>query len=94
MLEKSVGQVYKNLEGGKNERDENTTREGIYILNLVSNFVAEGVETLEQLRLLQAIGCDEIQGYVIAPAMPPEQMIALASGEPLPPFDQMGLLPA
>ena len=44
MLEKSVGQVYKNLEGGKNERDENTTREGIYILNLVSNFVAEGVE--------------------------------------------------
>ena len=44
MLEKSVGHVYKNLEGGKNERDENTTREGIYILNLVSNFVAEGVE--------------------------------------------------
>ena len=44
MLEKSVGQVYKNLEGGKNARDENTTREGIYILNLVSNFVAEGVE--------------------------------------------------
>jgi hypothetical protein len=30
--------------GGKNEREENTTREGIYILNLVSNFVAEGVE--------------------------------------------------
>lgn len=45
MLEKSVGHVYKNLEGGgKNEREENTTREGIYILNLVSNFVAEGVE--------------------------------------------------
>ena len=56
--------------------------------------VAEGVETLEQLRLLQAIGCDEIQGYIIAPALPPEQVIALASGEALPPFDHMGLLPA
>jgi EAL domain-containing protein (putative c-di-GMP-specific phosphodiesterase class I) len=56
--------------------------------------VAEGVETLEQLRLLQSIGCDEIQGYVIAPALPPEQMITLASGEPLPPFDHKGLLPA
>ncbi len=31
--------------------------------------VAEGVETVEQLRLLQAIGCDEIQGYIISPAV-------------------------
>lgn len=40
---KSVGHVYTRIWKGE-EREENTTREGIYILNLVSNFVAEGVE--------------------------------------------------
>lgn len=39
--------------------------------------VAEGVETIEQLRLLQAIGCDEIQGHVISPALPPKSMVNL-----------------
>ena len=36
--------------------------------------VAEGVETAEQRSLLTAEGCDEIQGYLINRAMPPEQM--------------------
>ncbi|MCM0043947.1 MAG: EAL domain-containing protein [Burkholderiaceae bacterium] len=39
--------------------------------------VAEGVETVEQLRLLRSIGCDEIQGHVIAPALPAASMVAL-----------------
>lgn len=56
--------------------------------------VAEGVETVEQLRLLQAIGCDEIQGHIIAPAVPPDQMAALAREGFLPPFDRLGQLPA
>ncbi|MEY3696269.1 MAG: hypothetical protein RL083_2094, partial [Pseudomonadota bacterium] len=56
--------------------------------------VAEGVETVEQLRILQAIGCDEIQGYIIAPAVPAEQMAALAREGFLPPFDHAGQLPA
>ncbi len=54
--------------------------------------VAEGVETVEQLRLLQAIGCDEIQGHIIAPAVPPEQMAAMAREGFLPPFDHVGQL--
>ncbi len=33
--------------------------------------IAEGVETREQLDFLLARGCDAVQGYVIAPAMPP-----------------------
>ncbi|MFM7760746.1 MAG: putative bifunctional diguanylate cyclase/phosphodiesterase, partial [Burkholderiaceae bacterium] len=56
--------------------------------------VAEGVETVEQLRILQSIGCDEIQGHIIAPAVPLEQMAALAREGFLPPFDHVGQLPA
>lgn len=32
--------------------------------------VAEGVETLEELRVLRDMGCDEIQGFLFSPAMP------------------------
>lgn len=32
--------------------------------------VAEGVETAEQLRILQRLGCDEIQGFFVARPMP------------------------
>jgi diguanylate cyclase (GGDEF)-like protein len=34
--------------------------------------VAEGVETLDQLRQLKLLGCDLAQGYHFAPALPPE----------------------
>lgn len=32
--------------------------------------VAEGVETLEELQVLRAMGCDEIQGFLFSAAMP------------------------
>jgi EAL domain-containing protein (putative c-di-GMP-specific phosphodiesterase class I) len=35
---------------------------------------AEGVETLEQLRLVQEIGCDFVQGYLISPPMEPRAL--------------------
>jgi EAL domain-containing protein (putative c-di-GMP-specific phosphodiesterase class I) len=32
---------------------------------------AEGVETVEQLRMVQELGCDVVQGYLISPPMEP-----------------------
>jgi diguanylate cyclase (GGDEF)-like protein len=34
---------------------------------------AEGVETAEQLRVLRRLDCDQIQGFLISPALPAEQ---------------------
>ncbi len=36
--------------------------------------VAEGVETEEQMALLQEFGCDELQGFILSRALPPEHV--------------------
>jgi diguanylate cyclase (GGDEF)-like protein len=40
---------------------------------LAMRVVAEGVETMEQVDMLRALDCDEIQGYLISKAMPPAE---------------------
>ena len=40
---------------------------------LGKSVIAEGVETAEQLALLRRLQCDEIQGFLIAPALPPAE---------------------
>lgn len=39
--------------------------------------LAEGVETKEQVELLQSIGCDQVQGYYYAKPMPAEEFFEL-----------------
>jgi EAL domain-containing protein (putative c-di-GMP-specific phosphodiesterase class I) len=41
--------------------------------------VAEGVETMEHRRFLEAHGCDEIQGYLISKPVPPHECEKLLS---------------
>jgi EAL domain-containing protein (putative c-di-GMP-specific phosphodiesterase class I) len=37
---------------------------------------AEGVETLEQLRLIRELGCDVVQGFLIAPPLEPGELMS------------------
>jgi EAL domain-containing protein (putative c-di-GMP-specific phosphodiesterase class I) len=41
--------------------------------------VAEGVENEEQLAILRTLGCNEVQGYLVARPMPAEAMAPLLS---------------
>ena len=45
--------------------------------------VAEGVESHQQLSLLREMGCDEVQGYFVAPVMPAGQLAALLENRAL-----------
>ena len=48
---------------------------------------AEGIETIEQLDRLRALGCLQGQGYLFSPAVPAEDLPALIAtrDKPLPP---------
>jgi EAL domain-containing protein (putative c-di-GMP-specific phosphodiesterase class I) len=43
--------------------------------------IAEGVERATELRVLQQLGCDEIQGYLIAKPLAPEELQAFCMRE-------------
>jgi diguanylate cyclase (GGDEF)-like protein/PAS domain S-box-containing protein len=46
--------------------------------------VAEGVETLDQLEQLRALGCDAAQGFLFSPAVPAGEVAALIERGPWP----------
>ena len=41
--------------------------------------IAEGVETLEQTKLLRAEGCDEVQGFIVAEPMRSDELISFVA---------------
>src|SRR6187200_576441 len=41
---------------------------------------AEGVETVEQLRSVRELGCDVVQGYLIAPPLHPDELLGWNEG--------------
>src|SRR3982751_2192670 len=41
---------------------------------LVLTATAEGVETVEQLRIVHELGCDVVQGYLISPPLQPQKL--------------------
>ena len=47
--------------------------------SLKLSVVAEGVETVEQRDLLKTLGCDQMQGFLVSPGVPAEQMAAMLS---------------
>jgi diguanylate cyclase (GGDEF)-like protein len=51
------------------------------------NVVAEGVETRAQWRCLQRWRCQELQGFVFSPALPPDELERRWSGAPPPGAD-------
>lgn len=60
---------------GKDADDEAIVSAAIGLAHrLGRDTVAEGVETLEQLRLLKTLGCDAVQGYLFSRPMPPAQV--------------------
>jgi EAL domain-containing protein (putative c-di-GMP-specific phosphodiesterase class I) len=44
--------------------------------------VAEGVDCAEQLALLREFGCDEVQGFLFAGALPAEELPPFLAGGP------------
>jgi diguanylate cyclase (GGDEF)-like protein len=63
---------------------EQTDRDGALVRAVLDlaiayelDVVAEGVETIEQARVLQRMGCTVAQGFLFAPAMPAEQLLAI-----------------
>jgi diguanylate cyclase (GGDEF)-like protein len=49
--------------------------------SLEMNIIAEGVETEEQMAYLQKQGCNDIQGYLFSPPVPPEEMSKFLENE-------------
>jgi EAL domain-containing protein (putative c-di-GMP-specific phosphodiesterase class I) len=61
----------------KNTRHLDITRAIITLAHsLGMDVVAEGLETMEQLEILQTLGCEYGQGYLFAKPLPEEEVIS------------------
>ena len=66
----------QNLPASKNEA--NIARHIIELAHSLGlKVIAEGVERNDQMEFLKTLGCDEIQGYLISPPLPAEEVLKL-----------------
>ncbi|HEV7816966.1 MAG TPA: EAL domain-containing protein, partial [Janthinobacterium sp.] len=66
------------MELGRSEQGEIFIRAILSMAHALGmSVVAEGVETREQLDILRALSCNEVQGYFISRPVPAEQMLEL-----------------
>ena len=79
--------VDRSFVGGMEQREENAKLVHAMI-NLAHNLnlevVAEGVESEEQLALLRAFGCDQVQGFLVSRPLPVEALIEYLLQVPTP----------
>ncbi|MCX5506595.1 putative bifunctional diguanylate cyclase/phosphodiesterase [Pseudomonas sp. BJa3] len=79
--------VDRSFVGGMEQREENAKLVHAMI-NLAHNLnlevVAEGVESEEQLALLRAFGCDQVQGFLVSRPLPVEALIEYLLQVPAP----------
>jgi diguanylate cyclase (GGDEF)-like protein/PAS domain S-box-containing protein len=63
------------------DRDANAVAIAQAIIAMASSLglkaIAEGVETLEQVKVLRGFGCEEMQGYVFCRPLPADELLAL-----------------
>nr|WP_248917998.1 GGDEF domain-containing phosphodiesterase [Pseudomonas entomophila] len=79
--------VDRSFVGGMEQREEN--RKLVHaMINLAHNLnlevVAEGVESEEQMALLRAFGCDQVQGFLVSRPLPVAALIEYLSQAPQP----------
>jgi EAL domain-containing protein (putative c-di-GMP-specific phosphodiesterase class I) len=77
----------------RNESNANVLFNAIVVMAhaLGMRVVAEGVETLDQLRALQSLGCDEVQGFYVSRPVAAADLPALMQQECLFPPLRPGL---
>ena len=72
----------------KSDRDLHLIKSMIYMAKgLQLKVVAEGVETIQQLKILQKEQCHEIQGYLFSHPVPVDEFEILLQKKILPPMD-------
>jgi EAL domain-containing protein (putative c-di-GMP-specific phosphodiesterase class I) len=65
---------------GTSDRTEQIVAAVVRIAHgLGATLVAEGVENAMQLARLRAIGCDDVQGYLLGKPMSPDVLLRLAA---------------